>query len=325
MKIFITGATGFIGTHLAQRLAQSKHDLVCLVRKTSNVRQLEELGATLITGDLSGRDHMLEGMNRFDWVLHLARTYSYWEPNKRVYAGVNVAGTRNVLKCALESGVSKVVHVSTATVFGKPEERPFNEESSVGPVRFSEYARTKYEGDLITWQLYRERGLPLVVIYPGAVLGPGDSKATGQYIRDLIHRRLPATSFNDAVLTFVHVWDVAEAIVKSAEKQNNVGERYLVGKHQLSLGTFNQMVSEISGASPPKLHLPGPLVNLNAALLTSLASLIHKPPLWSMSADQMRTTREGYRFDGGKAERELGVTYTPIRVALEEAIASYRS
>ena len=153
MKTFITGATGFIGTHLVKRLAQTEHKLFCLVRKTSNLNRLKELGVTLIMGDVTDNDSLLEGMRGCDWVINLANIYSFWEPNKQIYSEVNIDGTRNVMECVLETGVSKVVHISTAGIYGKPAECPFTEESPVGPVRFSEYFRTKYEGDLIAWEL----------------------------------------------------------------------------------------------------------------------------------------------------------------------------
>ena len=308
---------------MVKRLSQTEHELCCLVRKPSQVRQIEDMGATTVTGDVTDRDSLLEGMRGRDWVMNLANLYSFWEPNRGIFTDVNVVGTRNVMECALETGVSKVVHVSSTVVYGKPEDRPFTEESSVGPVRFSEYARTKYAGDLIAWELYEKKGLPVVMVYPGAVLGPGDPKATGRFIRDLMNRRLPAKVFQDSILTFVHVGDVAEAIVRAAEKENNIGEKYFVGKHQLSIREVCEMISDISGVPLPKISLPDSLVMVNAALLTWLANLTKKPPMWGMSVDQMRTMRQGLRFDGSKAERELGITYTPIRVALEEAIASY--
>jgi dihydroflavonol-4-reductase len=324
MKIFITGATGFIGTSVVKRLAQTEHKMFCLVRKTSDVTHLKELGATIIPGDVNDKNSILEGMRDCDWVINLANLYSFWEPDNKIYTEVNIEGTRNVMECALEKSISKVVHISTAGIFGKPADCPFTEESPVGPVQFSEYFRTKYEGDLIAWELYEKKKLPLVMVYPGAVLGPGDPKATGKYIKDLMDRKLPATLFNDSIMTFVHVRDVAETIVRATEKENNIGEKYLAGKYQLTFGEINQMVSEISGVPLPKFSLPGSLVRVNATLLTGIANLIKKPPLWGMSIDQMKVMKEGFRFDGIKAEKELGITYTPIRVALEEAITSYR-
>ena len=113
MKIFITGATGFIGTQLVRRLAGTGHELHCLVRRTSDVRELRGLGAVEVIGDVTDERSLLRGMTGCQWVINLAGVYSYWEPNKRIYADVNINGTRNVMKCALEAGVSKVAHVST--------------------------------------------------------------------------------------------------------------------------------------------------------------------------------------------------------------------
>jgi dihydroflavonol-4-reductase len=324
MKVFITGATGFIGTHLVRRLAQDEHELHCLVRRTSQIRTLEELGAVLITGDVTDMNSIRQGMQSCDWVMNLANIYSFWEPDNRGFGNVNIEGTRNVLECALEMGVSKVVHVSSVVVYGKPPECPFAEESQVGPVRFSEYARTKYEGELIAWELYEQRGLPLVVIYPGSVLGPGDNKATGQYHRNLIAGRMPARLFEDSVLTYVHVRDVVEVIVRAAEEADNIGEKYFACGQQLSMREINEMVCDIAGVPLPELAQPDRQVMANAALMTRLAEATKKPPLLGMSIDLVRTTKEGFMADGSKAERELGITYTPIRVALEEAIAWYR-
>jgi dihydroflavonol-4-reductase len=325
MKTFITGATGFIGSHLVRRLLQSDHELCCLVRGINAAcEQLKKQGVTLAIGDVTDKASVLRGMKGCDWVFHLAGLYSFWEPDNRMFKHINVNGTRNVMECALETKVSKVVHVSTVGIYGKPEDCPFIEESKVGPVRFCEYFETKYEGDLIVWDLFKTKGLPVVVVYPSAVLGPGDPKATGQYIVNLIRRRLPATVLNDSIFTFVHVRDVAEVIIRAAEKKNNIGEKYLIGKQQMSFGEINQMVSEISGIPLPRLRLPNSLTMINAALLTGLASLLKKEPLWGMSTAQMRVMQEGTIADGSKAERELGISYTPIRVALEEAVASYQ-
>ncbi len=325
MRIFITGATGFIGTHLVRRLAQTEHELVCLARNTSKVDELHRLGVALVTGDVTDKNSVLQGMRGCQWVINLANLYSFWEPDRQIFTDINVTGTRNVMECALETGVSKVVHVSTCGIYGKPAECPFCEHSPVGHQRFSEYFRTKYEGDLIAWELYEKKGLPLLMIYPLAVLGPGDPKATGRYIQDLINRRVPARVLENSIFTFVHVRDVAEAIVRAAEKENNIGEKYLVGKHQFTWGEISRMISEISGVALPKMRLPDFLTVFNARFLTLVADLIKKPPLWGMAIEQIRTMKEGVQADGSKVERELGISYTPIRVALEEAIASYQA
>lgn len=324
MKIFITGATGFIGRHVVKRLARSGYELRCLVRATSDVDELQKQGVTLVTGDVTDKGSILAGIRGCEWVINLANAYSYWEPDKRTYEGINVRGTQNVMECALAAEVSKVVHISSVVIYGKPEQSPFSEESPIGPCRFSRYAQTKYEGDLIAWDLYEKNNLPLVMIYPGAVMGPGDPKATGKYIKDMIERRLPATLYLDSRLTFVHVRDVAEVIVRALEKKGNAGEKYFACGQHLSFREINTMIKEIAGVPLPRLTLPDWLVPVNAALLTAVADLIKKPPLWGLSVDQISTMRAGFVADGSKAARELGITYTPIRVAVEEAIASYQ-
>jgi dihydroflavonol-4-reductase len=217
------------------------------------------------------------------------------------------------------------VHVSTAGIFGKPKEEPFTEESSVGPVQYSEYFRTKYEGERIAWDLFEKKGLPLVVIYPVCVLGAGDVKASGRYIQDLISQKLPATVFKNRVFSFVYVRDLAQAIANALEKEKNIGEKYLVGNYRYKWGEINKMISEISGVPLPMFSLPDSVTMMNAFLLTGLANLIKKPPLWGMAIDQMKVMKAGFNVDGSKAERELGINYTPITFALKEAIHSFKN
>jgi dihydroflavonol-4-reductase len=324
MKVFVTGGTGFVGKPTVERLVEGGHEVRCLVRRTSSTGELEALGCELTHGDVTDKASVLEGMRGCGWAVNLANLYSWWEPDKGLYRRVNVEGTRNVMEAALEAGVSKAVHVSTFVVWGKPLQIPFDERTPEGPERFTEYARTKHEGDLLVWEHYRERDLPVVVLYPGAVLGPDDPKSTGQYVRDLVERRVPARIFEDSAFTFVHVDDVAEAIVRALEKEGNLGEKYLIGKHALTMSDVNRMVSEISGVPLPKMRLPGPVVMAGAALMTKAADLSGRPPLSGMSTDMMRNIRESAVFDGSKSERELGLAYTPIRKAIEEEVSSLR-
>jgi dihydroflavonol-4-reductase len=324
VRVFVTGGTGFVGKPTVRRLVEGGHEVRCLVRRTSRTGELEQLGCELAYGDVTDKASVLEGVHGCEWVVNLANVYTFWEPDRSIYRRVNVEGTRNVMEAALEAGVSKVAHVSTLVVWGNTPDSPFDEESPVGTERFTEYARSKHEGDEVVWELYRQKGLPVVVLYPGAVLGAEDPKATGQYVRDLIEQRVPARVFEDSAFTFVHVGDVAEAIARALEKEGNVGEKYLIGKYTLTMGEVTRMVSEISGVPLPKRRLPGPVVMAGSALMTKVADLTGRPPLSGMSTDQMRNIKEGAVFDGSKSERELGLAYTPIREAIEQEVASHR-
>ena len=321
MKTFVTGGTGFIGTYVVKRLAGTQHELICLARETSDRRTLEASGATVVTGDVTDKDCLLASMQGCQWVVHLASSFVFWVPNRDVYGTVNVDGTRNVMEAALEAGVSKVVHVSTAAAYGSAP-WPLTEESPVGAVHFSEYARTKHEGDLVAWELYHKSGLPLVVVYPGAVIGANDPKAAGRYIRNIAQRRMPAQVLTDVVFPWVYVGDVAEAIVAALEKEGNIGERYLLTGENLSFGEVNGIIGEIAGVPLPRLRLPDFVTFVSAYILTMLSRFTKKPPILDMCVDQIRLMKHGGLVDGSKAERELGMVYTPIRDALREAITS---
>ena len=323
MKIFITGSTGFIGTYLVNRLAKTQHELYCLAREKSETRFLEEIGVNIIKGDVTDKNSLLKGMEGCNWVAHLASSFVFWLPRKKAFKNVNITGTQNVMESALERGISKVVYVSTAAIYGNAK-WPITEETPVGTERASKYVQTKYEGDLIAWDLYEKRDLPLVVVYPTAVIGANDPKACGRYFKNYAEGRMPAQVLTKFNFPFVHVKDVAEAIVKALEKENNIGEKYIVSAANHTWGEINQMISEISGTKLPFLKLPIWMTVMNSYILTGMANLIKKPPLWDMSVDQINLMKQGFKFDGSKVERELGITYTPVYNGIREAIESFK-
>ena len=321
MKIFITGSTGFIGTYLLNRLNQTQHELHCLARKTSNTHFLKQAGAKILEGDVTDKTSLLKGMEGCDWVVHLASSFVFWLPDNKVYRDVNVTGTKNVMESALEKGISKVVYISTAAVYGNAE-WPTTEETPLGAERASKYVRTKYEGDLIAWDLYEKSNLPLVVIYPSAVVGANDPKACGRYFKNYAEGRMPAQVLTKYNFPFVHVKDVAEAIVRALEKENNIGEKYIISAENRSFGEINQMINKISGTNLPILKLPTWATLMTSYILTGIANLIKKPPIWDMSVDQIKLMKQDFNIDGSKAERELGIQYTSVYDGIKESIES---
>ncbi|HEY6110617.1 MAG TPA: NAD-dependent epimerase/dehydratase family protein [Gemmatimonadales bacterium] len=308
MRVLLTGSTGFIGSHLIRRLVGTSHDLRCLVRDPGGraARTLACRGAELVAGDVTDPESVRRAVDGCDAVVHLANIYSFWERDPRVFDAVNVEGTTHVMEAALAAGVSRVVHLSTVEAL---EQAP----------RDNRYARSKYAGEQRAWAA-AQRGLPLVVLCPGAVLGRGDRKPTGRYIRDLARRHLPFALCTRTVLTMVHVRDVVEAIVGALERPDAVGKRYIVGVHQVSIAELNRMVSEIAGVPVPDRRLPGALVLPVAALLTGLARLTGRPPAWGLSLDMARVLRRGFRYDGSAAARELGFSYSSVREAVAEML-----
>lgn len=321
MKIFVTGGTGFIGKYLVQRLSKTHHQLMCLARKSSDKSVLLEAGARVVIGDMTDKASLIKGMDGCDWVVNLASNFVFWVPNKDVYQQVNVQGTQNIMEAALEVGISKIVHVSTEAVYGNAI-WPITEDSTLGAYCPSQYAQTKREGDQIAWQMARKNGLPLVMIYPGSVIGANDPKAAGRYLKNIALRRMPGQIVVNSPFPWVYVEDVCEAILKALEKENNIGEKYFVSGCILTFGEINQMIAEITKARLPQLIIPDSLAALSARLLTWIADLIKKPPILDLSIDQFALMRQGNISNGSKATRELGLTYTPIRMALEQALSS---
>lgn len=324
MNVFITGGTGFIGSHVARRLAAEGHHLRCLARPTSKTGELRGLGAEIVTADLHDRDALRDAMQGCDWVIHLANLYAMWHPRPEEFQLINVEGTRCVMEAALDSGVRKVVYVSTVAVMGKPEAHPFNEDAPCGPRQFSAYGRSKAAGDRLVWQLHEQRGLPVVTLYPGIVLGPGDDKPSGIYIQDLLRGRVPTPIFRRSVETYVAVQDVVEAVLRAAECPAAVGKRYLIGSERLNGMEYVRQICGVAGVRVPWMRLPDFLVIAAAYWFTLRSNLSGNPPPWGLSADAAWTLYHGFDFDGGRAARELGFEYTPVSRALAEAVAWYR-
>ena len=214
------------------------------------------------------------------------------------------------MEAALEAQIKKVVMVSTLVTYGDAQ-WPITEDSQLGAGCASEYAQTKRAGDEVAWQLYRDQNLPLVVIYPSVVLGPHDPKSSGRYIQNLVHGRMPAQILINRPFSFVYVKDVCSAIWQALEKENNIGEKYIVNGANMTWGELNQLICDVGNTSVPKLRLPTPMVLLNARMLTALSSVTKKAPWLDLSIDQVSIMNQGCVADGSKAERELGMHYTP--------------
>jgi len=322
-EVCLTGATGFVGRHVAQRLAQSGHRVRCLVREQSDTQFLEDLGGQFefVTGDvLEPRtlDPFCEGAN---WLIHCAGYRDFWHPSREFYFDLNCRGAENVMRAALDAKVEKVVHVSTPLAFGTPSEMPFDEESPAGP-QHSDYARSKYLGDCAAWRLFEEKGLPLAIVYLAAVIGAGDPRPTME-VRRFAEGRIPALVGADTTFIYVHVRDAALAIVRAAENPNSVGQRYLVGGERATTREYFRIISDLTGVPLPRFEVPDAVILPLSRLLTAIARWTGRRP--PVPEDIIRTTLAGsLLFDGSKAERELGIRYTPLRTALAEAVAEIR-
>jgi dihydroflavonol-4-reductase len=316
----VAGATGFVGRHVVQRLMQEPDlDLRCLVRPTSETEGLDasDPRISIVRGDVCEPESLTSWAEGAWGVINLAGYRDFWSRRRDTYYALNTQGAENVFCAAIDASVKKVVQVSTPLAFGVPNQVPFDEDSEPGP-HPSDYARSKHLADEIGWRMHADSGLPLTVVHLAAVIGPGDPRPTME-VRRAVEGRLPVLVAADTTYTYVHVRDAAEAITRALLNPESTGRRYLIGTERASTREYFALIGEIADVPVPKYNIPeAPLIPV-ARLLEWLARWTGKRP--AVPVDILQTTAAGSLvFDGSRAERELGMTYTPLRAALREAI-----
>jgi dihydroflavonol-4-reductase len=321
--VLVTGATGFVGGAVVRHLLDRGAEVRCLVRDRVRAAALDRLGTPveIRVGDITDPESLGPALEGAALVINCAGLNSFWEPDGRAFTRINVEGARNVVQAAARARAGKVVHVSTAMAYGFPIESTFTAGSRPGP-HMSEYARSKHEGDEAALRAAREGGLPLVVVHLAAVVGRGDPKSVMQ-IRDFVRGRIPLMIRSPNLFTYVAIDDAAAAIVAAGLAEGNAGARYLVGNERLTTTEYFRIISDLSGVPIPRLSIGRGAAMALARLLTAWAAVVRRPPL--LPLDLARTQFRGsLLFDGDSAAAALGISYTPIRRALADAVADAR-
>ena len=322
-RAMVTGATGFIGYHVAKALKAHGFDVRALVREGSDASYLKALDVEPAPGDLRDYPAVRRAMRGCDQVYHVAADYRLWVPDPRVMYAVNVQGTVNVMQAALETGVEKVVYTSTVGVLaparnGKPgsEETPGRLRDMVG-----HYKRSKFLAEQEV-RKFIGKGLPVVIVNPTAPVGAMDRKPTptGKIIVDFLNGRIPA--YLDTGLNFVDVEDAAEAHVL-ASTSGVVGESYILGNANLTLKQFLSLLARLTGRKPPRWRVPYAPVLCLAYIDEGLSRLSgRRAP--AIPLDGVRMARHYMFFDCSKAVRALGMAQNSLEIAAQKAIDWYR-
>jgi dihydroflavonol-4-reductase len=323
MKTLVTGATGFLGSHVARELAGRGEDVRVLVRASSDLRALDGVEAERYTGDLrdsASLERALEGVQR---VFHVAADYRLWARDPREIHESNVTGTQNLLDAAQRAGVEKFVYTSTVATIAVPREGglPNEETKSSVDEMIGHYKRSKFEAEQGALRA-AEAGLPLVIVNPTTPVGPGDWKPTptGKIIVDFLNGRMPG--YVDTGLNFVPVEDCARGHLLAAER-GRIGERYILGGRNLTLKQMLDMLSSTSGRPAPRWKIPHALAFAAGCVDTAVSSMLGREP--QIPLEGVRMARHKMFVDASKAERELGFAPGPIEAALERAVAWYES
>jgi dihydroflavonol-4-reductase len=323
MKTLVTGATGFLGSHVARALAGRGENVRVLVRPSSDLRALEGLDADRFTGDLRDRASLGRAMEGVHRVFHVAADYRLWARNPREIHESNVTGTRNLLDAARHAGVEKFVYTSTVATIAVPREAGLpNEEtrSSVNEM-IGHYKRSKFEAEQCALRA-AESGLPVMIVNPTTPVGPGDWKPTptGKIIVDFLNGRMPG--YVDTGLNFVPVEDCARGHVLAAER-GRVGERYILGGRNLTLKQLLDILSSASGRPAPRWKIPYAVAYAAGWMDTGISRILGREP--QIPLEGVRMARHKMFVDASKAERDLGFATGPVEAALERAVAWYES
>ncbi len=321
-KALVTGGTGFVGRAVVAELLASGRAVRVLARNPQHPA-LSGLEVEIAQGDLKDEGSLQRALRGCTSLFHVAADYRLWVPDPREMYAVNVEGSRSLLTAAAAAGLDRVVYTSTVGTLGNPgrgvpgtEDTPVNLDEMVG-----HYKRSKFLAEQVALEFARQ-GLPVVVVNPSTPVGPWDSRPTptGQMIVDFLQRRMPA--YLQTGLNLIHVADVARGHLL-AEAKGRIGEKYILGHENLSLSRIFELLADISGLPAPRVKLPyWPVLGL-ACLNEFWATYVSgRPPRMPLTA--IRMARKFMYFDNTKAVKYLGLTLTPVRVALEDAVAWFK-
>jgi dihydroflavonol-4-reductase len=280
VRAFVTGATGFIGGHVARKLRERGDDVVALVRSPDKAADLRELGCELVEGDLSNEAAIRNGVEGADAAFHVGAVYKVGVP-KSEHEGMwdaNVRGTERVLDAAHDAGAKRIVYVSTCNVFGDTHgevvDETYRRDESEGFL--SCYDETKYRAHQVAEDRIG-KGYPIVIVQPGGVYGPNDHSEVGTMIDQARTGKLRMKMFPEMGLMFGYVEDIAAGIVLAHDK-GKVGEAYVLSGDKGTMGDLVDRVCELSGRKPPRMTMPSALMKASAPMGPVIGPLMGFPP-----------------------------------------------
>jgi dihydroflavonol-4-reductase len=324
MTTLVTGATGFVGSAVVNALLARGEPVRVLIRAGSNRRNLGNLPVETVVGDLEEPATLRRVVVGCKALYHVAADYRLWAPRPGAMYRINVDGTRALLRAAVDAGVGRIVYTSTVATLGlRPDGRPADETT---PSRIEDmighYKRSKYLAEQSVHELIERDGLPAVIVNPSAPIGPGDARPTptGRIVLEAAKGRIPA--YVDTGLNVVHVDDVAAGHLLAYER-GALGERYILGGENLTLGEVLTLIAVLAGRRPPRLRLSTSLV-LPMAYLSEIAARLRRTGEPLLTVDGLRMARKRMHFSSAKAERDLGYRSRPAKDAVRDALDWYR-
>lgn len=322
--VLVTGASGFVGSAVARQLVERGFPVRALVRPTSPRFHLEGLGLEYAEGDLRQPETVRPAMAGVRYLFHVAADYRLWARDRNEIVRNNVESTRIVMEEALRAGVERIVYTSSVATLAVrtdgtsvDETFPLDEAKAIGA-----YKRSKVAAERLVERMIAKDSLPAVIVNPSTPIGPRDVKPTptGRIIVEAAHGRMPA--FVDTGLNLVHVDDVATGHLAALER-GKIGERYILGGHNVHLSEMLAAIATLMGRRPPRFRMPRSAIVPLAVAAETIARFTGREPL--VTLDALRMSKYRMFFTSAKAERDLGMTARPFTDALADAIAWFRA
>lgn len=319
LKVFITGATGFVGAAVARAALARGHSVTVLKRAATPLTNLAGLDVRVVEGDMLNTDSLSRGMDGVDAVFHVAADYRLWAPNPQDIIDTNVQGTRAVMAMARQHKVRRLVYTSSVAVLAPRTDGTAVDERAVMAAddAIGAYKKSKILAEQAVLEAVARDGIPAVIVNPSTPIGPRDLRPTptGRIIVEAAMGRMPA--FVDTGLNLVHVDDVAEGHLLALEK-GRIGERYILGGEDVSLQAMLGDIARLSGRKPPTVAIPRPLLYPVAAVAEAVAAVTKREPF--VTLDGLRMSKYRMFFSSDKARAELGYQARPYRAAIKDAL-----
>ena len=322
MTTLVTGASGFVGSHVARQLVARGEAVRVLLRPSSQARAIEDLPVEKVSGDLrdpASLDRALTGVRR---VFHVAADYRLWARDSRDIYESNVTGTKNLLDAARRARIQQLIYTSTVATVAVDRPSLPNEQTASGlQEMIGHYKRSKWLAEQEALNAARE-GLPVIVVMPTTPVGPFDWKPTptGKIIVDFLNGKMPG--YVETGLNLVGVEDAAAGHLLAAER-GKVGERYLIGAENLTLKQVLDTLARITGLPAPRLKIPHTLALGVAYAETAFSRLLGREP--QIPVEGVKIARHLMFVNCSKAQRDLGFHPGPVEGALERAVRWYEA
>lgn len=318
MKVFLTGATGFLGKHIAKELVDRGHDVTCLVRENSDVADLKLIPARLVKGDVRDYPTLKNHMEGHDAVIHAAAIYKLGQVDKKEMEDVNVKGTENVLLAAVKVKTNKIIYCGSTITLGDTKGQVFDEKSERISGFGSEYERSKFQAEQKV-QNFIKLGAPITVVMPSHVYGPGDPHGLGQFITKYIAGEMPVTVNFPYRASFVHVQDAAKGVVDALEK-GRPGQSYALAGEEVQWDEFLFLLENYSGVSRPALEIGQNTAKLLAHSSEITSTIFKNTP--KVNVESVNHLGRTMIVKNNKAKIELGWIPRPFTQGLKETIDS---